>query len=63
LPSTYDRYDLAILSVVSNGSVMCLTRQGQGIVTNVVSAKAKAKLRLLYEAAPIALIGACCSMG
>lgn len=33
--------------------------QGQGVITNVISAKAKAKLRLLYECAPIALIGTC----
>ena len=30
--------------------------QGKGIVTNVVSPKAKAKLRLLYECAPLALV-------
>ncbi len=33
--------------------------KGKGIVTNVVSAAAKAKLRLLYEAAPIALVMEC----
>ncbi|EWM23906.1 sedoheptulose- -bisphosphatase [Nannochloropsis gaditana] len=33
--------------------------KGKGVVTNVVSAAAKAKLRLLYEAAPIALVMEC----
>ena len=33
--------------------------KGKGVVTNVVSASAKAKLRLLYEAAPIALVVEC----
>ena len=33
--------------------------KGKGVVTNVVSAGAKAKLRLLYEAAPIALVVEC----
>lgn len=33
--------------------------KGKGVVTNVVSSTAKAKLRLLYEAAPIALVVEC----
>ena len=47
---------MTLIFIILNEHISLLLFQGQGVISNASSRLAKAKLRLLFEAAPIALI-------
>ena len=50
------KLSITLIFIILNEHISLLLFQGQGVISNASSRLAKAKLRLLFEAAPIALI-------